>query len=145
MMGSGLPLNRVMSRCIRMQSYSVECGLRVKTLWKKVSRVKGGWGLHTIRQLHWQEVGQLCPHIPSTDVWQGKYFHSWRGKGGKLCFTSQWKWWKPKVKLHLFDRMLFESNPTPPQSWSWEMSSDDQLLSTRSLGLCPLFVSHGLV
>lgn len=79
----GLPLNRMLSRYIWVQSYRVECGLHVKPPWKKVSRVKGGWGLHTIGQLYWQEVGQLCPHIPSTDVWQGKYFHSWRGKGGK--------------------------------------------------------------
>lgn len=122
----------------------VECGLNVKLLWKKVSRVKGGWGLHTIQQLYWQEVGQLCLRIPLTDVCQIKYFHSWRGKGGNYMFynISQWKWWKLKGKTHVYDSMVVVWKPTPPQSWSWEISSDDQLLSSHSLGSCFLHLSH---
>lgn len=65
-----------------------EFGVFVKPLWEEVSTIEGGWGLHTIRQLYWQEVGQLCPRIPPTDVWQGKYFHSWGGNGREIiCFT----------------------------------------------------------
>lgn len=51
MMGSGLPLNRVMSGVFecRATALNVDCMWKH---WKKVSRVNGGWELHTIRQLY---------------------------------------------------------------------------------------------
>lgn len=48
------------------------------------SQRRGGWfgGAHYLASLL-TGSGPALSHIPSTDVWQRKYFHSWRGKGGK--------------------------------------------------------------
>lgn len=111
----------------------VGCGVFVKPLWEEVSRVEGGWGLHTIQQIYWQEVGQLCPCIPATDVWQGKYFHSW-GENGReiICFTIHHSGsGENRRGKATFTIVYCLSKSTPPQSRSWEMSSDGRLLSTH--------------
>lgn len=58
-------------------------------LWEAAGRGEGlytctGRGLHYSAALLTGSRPSLCPHIPPTDVWQGKYFHSWRAKGGKI-------------------------------------------------------------
>lgn len=131
--GSACPLlNRTLAYLSR-KLQRVGFGVFVKPLWEEVSRVEGGWGLHTIQQLYWQEVGQLCPRIPATDVWQGKYFHSW-GENGReiICFTIHHSGSGENQRgKATFTIVYCLSKSTPPQSRSWEMTSDGRLLSTH--------------
>lgn len=76
-------INVTVCVCEYVDAWDV-CGRFEKPLWEEVRKGKGEWGVCSSPQLYWQETGQLSPHIPPTDVWQRKYFHSCRRKGGKI-------------------------------------------------------------